>query len=74
MKTLVLVHAEIPHISQPDATPEGVVDVRKVCNGNVVYSGELMKLELARVISRRRGLHLWPRSRRNTVTTPRLAW
>ena len=39
MKTLVLVPLG-QHISQPDATPEGVVDVRKVCNGNVCRSDE----------------------------------
>ena len=45
VKTLVLVHMGL-HISQLEATKEGVVDIRKICSGNVVYSDELMKLGL----------------------------
>ena len=42
VKPLVLVHVG-PHISQPDSTTKGIVDIRKVRSGNVVYSDELMK-------------------------------
>ena len=45
VQTLVLAHMG-PHISQLEATKKGIVDVRKVCSGNVVYSDELMKLGL----------------------------
>ena len=45
MKTLVLVPMG-QHISQPDATPEGIADIRNVHCGIVVYSEELMKLGL----------------------------
>ena len=45
MKTLVLVHMG-PRISQPDATTKGIVDIRNVHSGHVVYSDELMMLGL----------------------------
>ena len=43
--TLVLVHMG-PHIAQPAATTKGIVDIRKVYSGRVVYSEELMKLDI----------------------------
>lgn len=45
VKTLVLVHMG-PNISQPSNITKGIRDIHQVYSGKVVYSEELMKLEI----------------------------
>ena len=45
VKTLMLVHMG-PNISQPSAVTKGIRDIREVYSGRVIYSEELMTLEL----------------------------
>ena len=45
VKTLVLVHMG-PRVSKPTSLAKGIGDIREVYSGRVVYSEELMKLDL----------------------------